>query len=143
MLIVQLLPAGAMRVLGVQMSSLTDRHEQLDAVIGSVPSQIGDGAQGDADDAACVRMIEQWLLKRLGLTRVGPGPVSVTFSLNGKQTKIAVAPRGDRIALTNERQQVSNWSLRSITDQPSHVQRSRCQIASRHRRSPIDAATSR
>ncbi len=63
--IVQLRPAGAMQILGVAMSSLADRFEPLDAVVGSVPPRVADCVQSDADDGSCVRAIERWLLQRL------------------------------------------------------------------------------
>ena len=64
-LIVQLLPAGAMQALGVPMSSLADRFEPLDAVVGSVPQRVNDCVLSDNDDFACVRAIERWLLERV------------------------------------------------------------------------------
>jgi len=64
-LIVQLLPAGAMQALGVPMSSLTDRFEPLDAVVGSVSQRVSDCVLSDADDLSCVRAIERWLLERI------------------------------------------------------------------------------
>ena len=68
-LIVQLLPAGAMRALGVPMSSLADRFEQLDAVVGSVSQKVSNCVLGDADDLSCVRVIERWLLQRVRTLR--------------------------------------------------------------------------
>lgn len=69
LLIVQLLPAGAMQVLGVPMSSLADTFEPLDAVLGSVSQEVSDFVLSDADDVSCVRTIERWLLDRIRTQR--------------------------------------------------------------------------
>ncbi|MBT8483992.1 MAG: AraC family transcriptional regulator [Phycisphaerales bacterium] len=61
-LIVQLVPEGAMRAIGVPMSSLANRVERLDAVVETPPTPIVDLVQGDVDDRACVRAIEQWIM---------------------------------------------------------------------------------
>jgi len=64
-LIVPLLPSGASKALGVPMSTMTDRFEDLDAVIGDISNRLKDCLQGDADELTCIRAIEQWLLERV------------------------------------------------------------------------------
>ncbi len=68
--IVQLLPEGAMPVLGVPMSSLADRYEPLAAVMGSEAKRVQDLVQGAADDLSCVRAIEHWLFERVQVERL-------------------------------------------------------------------------
>lgn len=68
-LIVQLRPAGAIQALGVPMSLLADRFEQLDAVVGSVSPLVDDIVLGDADDLSCVHAIERWLQERVRTQR--------------------------------------------------------------------------
>lgn len=63
--IVQLHPAGAMNVLGVPMSSLANRFENLAAVVGPISPQFSDLVLADTADTSCVRAIEQWLLERV------------------------------------------------------------------------------
>lgn len=64
-MIVQLRPAGAMQAMGVPMSLLVDRFERLDSVVGPGSHGVGEHVLGDADDRACVRAIERWLLDRV------------------------------------------------------------------------------
>lgn len=71
MLIVQLHATGAARSLGVPMSTLLNRYEELEAVVDSVPRALRDHVRREADDLSCIRAIESWLLNRVR-SRVQP-----------------------------------------------------------------------
>ncbi len=73
-LIVQLQPAGAARVLGVAMSSLADACHALDDVVGALPGELLDGALGGAG-AGGATAIERWLLARVRERGSSPGIV--------------------------------------------------------------------
>jgi len=94
-LIVQLRAAGAMPALGVPMSSLADRFEPLDAVVGSVSSRLRDRVQSDADDVVCVRAVERWLLDRI---QSQPDRCTVTDAVTTEVVRRAGRVRVDDLA---------------------------------------------
>lgn len=64
MFIAQLAPQGAMPALGIPVVSLVDRVEPLDAIVGPSCAEVDDAVGAGADDVACVRAIERWILGR-------------------------------------------------------------------------------
>jgi hypothetical protein len=85
-LIVQLCPAGAMRILGVPMSSLVGRAEKLDLVVGAESQRLRDFVLGEDDEIRCVQAISSWLMDRLSRQ---PRGCNVTTAVLQEMTRTA------------------------------------------------------